>query len=80
MRRVQSFSVPSAEWRSEFTVGFEILSMRMLQHIRHHITNARAEGIDSKIAFIGKMTFGHGNKEHMKTAMYFRCCNLDLYP
>ncbi len=54
--------------------------MRMLQHIRHHITNARAEGIDSKIALIGKMTFGHGNKEHMKTAMYFRCCNLDLYP
>ena len=49
-------------------------------HFAHHITNARAEGINSKIALIEKMAYGYRNKEHLKTAMYFRCGNLKFYP
>ena len=46
----------------------------------HRITNARPEGINSRIALIEKMAHGFINKEHMKTAIYFRCGNLQLYP
>jgi hypothetical protein len=46
----------------------------------HHITNARTAWINSKIALIEKMVLGYGNKERLKTAIYFRCGNLYLYP
>ena len=52
----------------------------ILNYFTHHITNARAEGINSKIALIEKMAFGYRNREHLKTAIYFRCGNLELYP
>jgi transposase len=52
----------------------------ILNYFTHRITNARAEGINSKIALIEKMAFGYRNREHLKTAIYFRCCNLLLYP
>jgi transposase len=52
----------------------------IMNYFTHHITNARAEGINSKIALIEKMAFGYRNRENMKTAIYFRCGNLDLYP
>ncbi len=53
---------------------------RILNCFTHHITNARAEGINSKIALIEKMACGYRNKGHLKTAIYFRCGNLQLYP
>jgi transposase len=53
---------------------------RILNYFVHMITNARAEGINSKIALIGKMAFGYRNKERMKPAIYFRCGNLQIYP
>ena len=53
---------------------------RILNYFTHHITNARAEGINSKIALIEKMAYGYRNKDHLKTAIYFRCGNLQLYP
>ncbi len=53
---------------------------RILNYFTHRITNARAEGINSKIALIEKMAFGYRNREHLKTAIYFRCGNLQLYP
>jgi transposase len=53
---------------------------KILNYFIHHITNARAESINSKIALIEKMAFGYRIKEHLKTAIYFRCGNLDLYP
>ncbi len=46
---------------------------RILNYFTHRITNARAEGINSKIALIEKMAYGYRNKEHLKTAIYFRC-------
>jgi transposase len=52
----------------------------ILNYFTHRITNARAEGINSKIALIEKMAYGYRNKEHLKTAIYFRCGNLQLYP
>ena len=53
---------------------------KIMNYFIHRITNARAEGINSKIALIEKMAYGYRNKEHLKTAIYFRCGNLQLYP
>jgi len=44
------------------------------------ITNAAAEGLNSKIGTIKKMAYGFRNKEHFKTAIFFHCGGLDLYP
>ena len=52
----------------------------ILSYFRHHITNAIAEGLNSKIATVQKMAYGYSNKEHLKTAIYFHCGNLQLYP
>lgn len=47
---------------------------------RHRITNAVAEGLNSKIMAIKRRACGYRNKEHFKTAIYFFCGGLDLYP
>ena len=52
----------------------------ILSYFKHHITNAIAEGLNSKIATVQKMAYGYSNKEHLKTAIYFHCGNLQLYP
>jgi transposase len=44
------------------------------------ITNAAAEGLNSKIQTIKKMAYGFRNKEHFKTAIFFHCGGLQLYP
>jgi transposase len=44
------------------------------------ITNAAAEGLNSKIQTIKKMAYGYRNREHFKTAIFFHCGGLDLYP
>jgi hypothetical protein len=46
----------------------------------HRITNAVSEGLNSKIQTIKKMAYGFRNREHFKTAIYFHCGGLDLYP
>ena len=43
-------------------------------------TNAAAEGLNSKIQTIKKMAYGFRNKEHFKTAIFFHCGGLQLYP
>jgi transposase len=53
---------------------------KILNYFIHHITNARAEGINSKIALIEKMAFGYRNEKHLKTEIYFRCGNSALCP
>ena len=53
---------------------------RILNHLTHRVTNAKTEGINSRIALIEKMASGYRNKEHLKTAIYFRCGDLRLYP
>ena len=46
----------------------------------HGITNAVAEGINSKIMAIKRRVGGYRNREHFKTAIYFYCGGLSLYP
>ncbi|MGB7933336.1 MAG: transposase [Gammaproteobacteria bacterium] len=52
-----------------------ILTYRKLQ-----VTNAVAEGLNSKIMAIKRRACGYRNKEHFKIAIYFFCGKLDLYP
>ncbi len=54
--------------------------LNVLTYFRHRITNAVSEGLNSKIQTIKKMAYGFRNKEHFKTAIYFHCGGLDLYP
>jgi transposase len=52
----------------------------ILTYFKHRITNAASEGINSKIQTIKKQAYGYRNKENFKTAIYFHCGGLDLYP
>lgn len=52
----------------------------ILTYLRHHITNATAEGLNSKIQMVKEMACGFRNREHYKLAIYFHCGGLDLYP
>lgn len=52
----------------------------VLNYIDHRITNAGAEGLNSKIQTIKQMACGFRNKENFKTAIYFHCGGLNLYP
>ncbi len=47
---------------------------------QHPITNAMSEGLNSQIQKIKCMACGFRNTEHFKTAIYFHCGGLDLYP
>lgn len=52
----------------------------VMTYFTHRITNAVAEGMNSKIATIQKRACGFRNPEHFKTAVYFHCGGLNLYP
>jgi transposase len=52
----------------------------ILTYFKHRITNAVAEGLNSKIQMVKEMACGFRNREHYKTAIYFHCGGLDLYP
>lgn len=52
----------------------------VLSYFTHRITNAVSEGLNSKIQTIKKMAYGFRNLEHFKTAIYFHCGGLQLYP
>jgi transposase len=52
----------------------------IVTYCRHRVTNAVAEGLNSKIMAIKRRACGYRNKEHFKTAIYFFCGGLDLYP
>lgn len=52
----------------------------ILTYCRHRITNAVSEGLNSKIQTIKKMACGFRNQENFKTAIFFHCGGLDLYP
>jgi transposase len=45
-----------------------------------NVTNARAEGINSKIQWIKRMASGYRNRENFRNAIYFHLGGLDLYP
>lgn len=52
----------------------------ILTYFTHRITNATAEGLNSKIQTIKQMACGFRNREHYKIAIFFHCGGLDLYP
>ena len=52
----------------------------VLTYFAHPITNAVCEGLNSKIQTIKKRAYGFRNNEHFKTAIYFHCGGLQLYP
>lgn len=52
----------------------------ILTYFRHPVTNAVSEGLNSKIQTIKKMACGFRNMENFKTAIYFHCGGLNLYP
>jgi transposase len=52
----------------------------VLTYLRHRITNATAEGLNSKIQWIKYTARGFRNRDNFKTAIYFHCGGLDLYP
>lgn len=52
----------------------------VVSYCTHGITNAVAEGINSKIMSIKRRVGGYRNADNFKTAIYFYCGGLDLYP
>lgn len=52
----------------------------VLTYFIHRITNAVAEGLNSKIATVQKRACGYRNPNNFKIAVYFHCGGLNLYP
>jgi len=52
----------------------------VLTYFKHRITNAVAEGLNSKIATVQKRACGYRNPNHFKIAVYFHCGGLNLHP
>jgi len=52
----------------------------ILTYLKHRITNAVSEGVNSTIQTIKKMACGFRNRDHFKLAIFFHCGGLDLYP
>jgi transposase len=53
---------------------------QVLNFCRHGVTNATAEGLNSRITAIKSKACGFRTPESFKTAIYFYCGGLDLYP
>jgi transposase len=52
----------------------------IMTYFKHRITNATAEGLNSKIRVVQNRARGFRNKQNFKTAVFFHCGGLDLYP
>jgi len=52
----------------------------VVSYCRHPVTNAVAEGLNSKIMAIKRRAGGFRNIENFKTVIYFHCGGLRLYP
>jgi transposase len=52
----------------------------VLTYLRHRITNAASESINSKIQWVKYTARGFRNKENFRTAIYFHCGGLDMAP
>ena len=52
----------------------------VLTYFTNRVTNATSEGLNSKIQTVKQRSAGFRNPEHFKTAIYFHCGGLDLYP
>jgi transposase len=52
----------------------------IVTYARHRITNALGEAINGKIEKVKRMACGFRNRSHYRTAIYFHCGGLDLFP
>jgi transposase len=52
----------------------------ILTYLRHRITNAASESINSKIQWVKYTARGFRNKTNFQTAIYFHCGGLDMAP
>jgi len=52
----------------------------VMTYFTHPVTNAVSEGLNSKIQTIKKRAYGFRNAENFKTAIFFHCGGLQLYP
>jgi transposase len=52
----------------------------LLSYFAHPITNAGAEGLNSRIQAIRVSARGYRNREHFKTSIYFHLGGLQFYP
>ena len=52
----------------------------VITYCKHYVTNAVAEGLNSKIMSLKRRAGGFRNPENFKTAIYFHCGGLSLYP
>ena len=53
---------------------------KIVIYATHRITNARGEAINAKIEKVKRMACGFRNRAHYRTAIYFHCGGLDLFP
>jgi len=54
--------------------------VNILTFLKHRITNAVSEGLNSTIQTIKKMAYGFRNRDHFKIAILFHCGGLNLFP
>jgi transposase len=52
----------------------------IITYLRHRITNAASESINSKIQWVKYTARGFRNKKNFQTAIYFHCGGLDMAP
>lgn len=52
----------------------------VLTYLQHGLPNAGVEALNATIQWVKKTARGFRNVEHFKTAIYFHCGGLDLYP
>ena len=52
----------------------------LLNYVKHRITNAVAEGLNSKIQIIKSNARGFRNFDHYRISILFHCGKLDVYP
>lgn len=52
----------------------------ILTYLKHRVTNALTESLNGQIETVKRMACGYRNRDHYKTAIYFHCGKLDLYP
>lgn len=52
----------------------------VMTYFAHRVTNAVAEGLNSKIATVQKRACGYRNRDNFKIAIYFHCGDLNLRP
>lgn len=52
----------------------------IVTYAKHRITNATGESINAKVERVKRMACGFRSRAHYRTAIYFHCGGLDIYP